>query len=218
MFFNEGLMSRQPALLIIEEKSNELGFLTSFGYKACFLFRDNSLCLLLDSFNDPVDLLIVNLSFNFIINLGLLDRFRESKQFATTPIIVISSFSDKKEEILALRSGVDDCIKRPFDIDILLARIDSTLRRSYWNKTSVINIASLPFLNIPSDLIDLTVRERTILNMIARGFSNIDISEKLCLSNLTVKTHVKNLFKKLGVSNRTEAILVGINLGLVDNY
>jgi LuxR family transcriptional regulator of csgAB operon len=52
----------------------------------------------------------------------------------------------------------------------------------------------------------LTKRERQILDLTATGASNVDIAEKLNLSMHTVKTHIYNLFKKLGVSNRMQAV------------
>lgn len=53
---------------------------------------------------------------------------------------------------------------------------------------------------------DLTKREIEILEQICHGKTNIQIAETLYISESTVKTHVSNTYKKLGVKNRTEAI------------
>ena len=53
----------------------------------------------------------------------------------------------------------------------------------------------------------LTRREREILDMIAQGASNDIIADKLCISRHTVKTHLYNLFKKIGAPNRLQAAL-----------
>jgi DNA-binding CsgD family transcriptional regulator len=60
----------------------------------------------------------------------------------------------------------------------------------------------------------LTTRELNILSYIAAGLSNKDIAFKLYLSQSTVKTHVANIFKKLGLRNRTEASIFAAEKGI----
>lgn len=60
---------------------------------------------------------------------------------------------------------------------------------------------------IPPDTSDLTVREKEILDHIARGASNRDIAEALFISTHTVKTHLHNIFKKINVKGRLQAAL-----------
>lgn len=52
----------------------------------------------------------------------------------------------------------------------------------------------------------LTSREREVLNLLGRSYSNQEIAEALCLSESTIKTHLRNVFRKLRVRNRSEAI------------
>ena len=59
----------------------------------------------------------------------------------------------------------------------------------------------------------LTERETEVLKLAARGVSNKDIAEQLYLSTRTVQTHLSNIFKKLAVASRTEAILYGFRRG-----
>jgi LuxR family transcriptional regulator, positive regulator of biofilm formation len=59
--------------------------------------------------------------------------------------------------------------------------------------------------------IDLTSREKEILNHIANGLRNDEIAEKLCISAHTVKSHIYNLFKKLDVPNRVQAVIWATN-------
>jgi two-component system NarL family response regulator len=61
----------------------------------------------------------------------------------------------------------------------------------------------------------LTDRESEVLNMLARGKSNKEIAEKLFISEFTVKGHLHNVFSKLDVLSRTEAINVAIRRGLI---
>jgi len=62
----------------------------------------------------------------------------------------------------------------------------------------------------------LTHRELEILKLIATGKSNRDIAEALTISEKTVKNHISNLFKKIGVEDRTQAALYAVRTKLVD--
>ncbi len=62
----------------------------------------------------------------------------------------------------------------------------------------------------------LSARERDVLNELAGGFTNREIADKLCISQATVKTHVLNIFSKLGVSSRLLAVDEGRKRGLIN--
>ena len=62
----------------------------------------------------------------------------------------------------------------------------------------------------------LTRREREILGMVAKGGSNGDLARELWVTEQTVKFHLSNIYRKLGVSNRTQAAHRGWELGLIE--
>lgn len=62
----------------------------------------------------------------------------------------------------------------------------------------------------------LSSRELEVLNELVKGNTNKQISEKLFISESTTKTHISNLFSKLGVSNRSQAIILSNELNLVE--
>ncbi|MEW6183950.1 MAG: response regulator transcription factor [Bacillota bacterium] len=62
----------------------------------------------------------------------------------------------------------------------------------------------------------LTGREREILSLLAQSNSNQEIATALYLSECTVKTHLRNIFRKLGVRNRTEALMAAMSYGLME--
>ena len=62
----------------------------------------------------------------------------------------------------------------------------------------------------------LTRRERVVLAEMARGFANPAIAERLCMSRSTLTHHVSHIFAKLGVTNRTHAVLAAISRGWID--
>jgi len=66
-----------------------------------------------------------------------------------------------------------------------------------------------------TDSIPLTERENQVLQLLARGLANKQIALELGISEHTVKFHISSIYTKLGVTNRTEAVRVGIQQGLV---
>ena len=61
----------------------------------------------------------------------------------------------------------------------------------------------------------LTVKEKEVLALLAKGFSNEEISQELYITVGTAKSHINNLFSKMGVNNRTKAVTKALEMGLI---
>jgi DNA-binding NarL/FixJ family response regulator len=62
---------------------------------------------------------------------------------------------------------------------------------------------------------DLTTRETEVLRKVAEGNRNRDIGERLFISEDTVKVHIKHIMEKLGASDRTQAVAIGLRRGII---
>jgi DNA-binding NarL/FixJ family response regulator len=96
----------------------------------------------------------------------------------------------------------------------LLARIEALLRRSSWQSES--QNKQEKSLNKDVNISLLTPKEKEVLVLLAKGASNLEIADKLCVRDVTVKTHLNSIFKKLKVTNRTQAVLLAMQIDLVN--
>ncbi|MFA6989851.1 MAG: response regulator transcription factor, partial [Candidatus Gastranaerophilaceae bacterium] len=121
----------------------------------------------------------------------------------------------EQKQVSGLKFGADDYVVKPFSLPNLLARIEALLRRSKWaeNKKVQKNM-NLPFTS-QQPIVPLTAREKEVLELVAQGANNNDIAEKLFIREVTVKTHLNSIFKKLNVTNRTQAVLLAMQMSII---
>jgi LuxR family maltose regulon positive regulatory protein len=75
------------------------------------------------------------------------------------------------------------------------------------------------FQELPADMVEpLSEREREVLQLIAEGLSNREIAQELFLSISTVKVHTYNIYGKLGVHSRTQAVAKARALGILPSF
>jgi DNA-binding NarL/FixJ family response regulator len=95
-----------------------------------------------------------------------------------------------------------------------LARIEAVLRRSNWQNEKVLE--KKHSINKDVNIDALTPKEKEVLALVAKGASNQEIADKLCVQDVTIKTHLNSIFKKLKVSNRTQAVLLALEINLIN--
>jgi DNA-binding NarL/FixJ family response regulator len=66
-----------------------------------------------------------------------------------------------------------------------------------------------------ADIIHLTGRELEVLRLLARGYTNKQIADELGVAEETIKTHLMRIFRRLGVGNRTDAVVTALRAGIV---
>lgn len=134
-------------------------------------------------------------------------------------IIFVTMFEDDEFVFRGLQAGGRGYILKDADPETMLRAIravahgESLLGPTIAQKV-LRQFAALPGKQAPfAD--GLTPREQGVLRLIAEGRSNKDIARELCLSEKTVKNHIANIFAKLHVYDRTQAMLYAIRKGLV---
>ena len=139
-------------------------------------------------------------------------------------IIILSNYSDRKNVARALKAGVEGYLLKdtPFDslvqtiIDIshgnvlisphLIGKLSDVLSGNFAEEESD--------ADLNTDIPDLSVREREILYLLARGKSNDEIAEELFISEKTVRNYISRIYEIIGVKNRAQAVLWVIEMGI----
>lgn len=138
------------------------------------------------------------------------------------PVLMLSMHVDDKTVLSALEAGANGYMPKSANYREILAAIDEVCDgRSYIHSSVAASVlrglrkkVTEPSASPPGG--PLTPREKEILSLAAQGLNSQGIADKLFLSVSTVKTHLRGLYRKLDVSDRTQAVLVGIQRGLID--
>jgi DNA-binding NarL/FixJ family response regulator len=131
-----------------------------------------------------------------------LERIRECREEAAESTIVLLTMRMDDEWVGdALGAGVDACVSKSSHLPSLGTLIREIVSRNI--------VCAAPRASADSGSLgageNLTAREREILTLVADGLTNATIGKQLWVTEQTVKFHLSNIYRKLGVSNRTEA-------------
>ncbi len=142
------------------------------------------------------------------------------KECPRTNVLILSSFEDESHVMEAIQAGANGYLSKMLPSYELVNALKAFANKNVMIPQPVMSrlMDSLRKANnaIPdSSLVALTRMEVKILALLGRGQSNKEIAVKLGLSVKTVKNHLNNMFQKLGVTNRTEAVVKGIDLGII---
>jgi DNA-binding NarL/FixJ family response regulator len=137
-------------------------------------------------------------------------------------VLILTTFELDEYVFEALRSGASGFVLKRIPAEELLAAIrtvaagDALLAPSVTRRL-IEAFAAQPVSHQPDHalLAELTARELEVWRLVARGMSNAEIAAALYLSTLTVKTHVANLLAKLELRDRTQAVVLAYESGLV---
>lgn len=171
-------------------------------------------CLEILNSGELFDLVLLDIMMPKMDGWETLKNIRKTPICKDIPVIMLTAVNEDQKMVTGLKIGADDYIVKPFVLPNLLARIEAVLRRSrtIQNKSQKSNVT----INQINQFNSLTRREKDVLLLVTQGENNKSIAEKLVVSEITVKSHLNNIFKKLNVSNRTQAVLLAMQMNLVE--
>lgn len=144
---------------------------------------------------------------------GLTCLAKIRKEFPDVKVAILSVSQDPELIQTALKRGASAYIVKSIDPDDLAAALRQALDGNVFTTAGV---TEDPGERAARDA-GLTERELVIVRAVARGLSNEAIAKELWVAEQTVKFHLTNIYRKLGVSNRTEAARYAFEQGLVDH-
>jgi DNA-binding NarL/FixJ family response regulator len=160
----------------------------------------------------------------------LVARVREKPPFRLLPVVFLTERTSTQERIKGYQSGCDSYLPKPFEMEELGAIVRNLLERSQmiqseWRFCS-------PEDRLDSDLtsdntsaetnlsrhntVELTERQKEVLDLLARGLSNVEIGKQMHLSDRTIEKHVSSLLRQTETNNRAELVRFALENGLLD--
>ena len=141
------------------------------------------------------------------------------EKFPNQKTLIISDLESPQKVLKILEKGVQGYLTRQCDVAEITHAIFAIAKggKFYCNKVIDI-ILNKQFSNEDEDNCEPTVlseRENEITTLVASGFTNKEIGEKLHLSHHTVHTHRRNILKKLGIKSTSELTIYAMNVGLI---
>jgi len=133
-------------------------------------------------------------------------------------VVILTTFDDSEDIIGAMQAGASAYILKDVNPDDLIQAIYTVVRGKTLLDPGIADKMIKPDIprKLPQRYMLLSDRELEVLRLMAEGLKNKEIAERLWISQTTVKTHVSHILQKLNQTDRTQAILSAIKLGLVD--
>ena len=162
------------------------------------------------------DIVLLDINMPNMDGIQVLNIMKQQKMLCK--VIVLTIHNEIEYLVKALEIGCDGFILKDSDFDTLKKAIFSV-----YSGETYIEPSLMPLLNsslaerdvLKEKVSDLTRREMEVLKMIASGAFNKEIALTLNISERTVKNHVSNIFKKIGVSDRTQAAVFAIKNNII---
>jgi two-component system, NarL family, response regulator LiaR len=172
------------------------------------------------------------------IGMPIMDGIRATqafkKSFPDVRVIMLTSHDSEQDVLDAFQSGACSYCLKETSPSMLVHVILSTAHGACWIDPQIARIVMSQLRptagrglddfgngnnHMPNEEVDLfpplTERERDVLRLVTQGLNNAEITERLCISLNTVKTHLKNIFQKMDVEDRTAAALKALKTRII---
>lgn len=203
-------MSDLTRVLLVDDNSKYLkDALPFYGYEVKVAFDGVQALKELSEKSNAFDIVLLDVMMPNMNGWETLKAIRHNEHTKHLPVIMLTAVNEEQKMVTGLKIGADDYIVKPFVLPNLLARMEAVLRRSVRQK----EVQQDTIQHVPLEL--LTSKEKEVLQMVAKGESNKQIADKMFVKEVTVKTHLNSIFKKLKVANRTQAVLLAMQTDLI---
>jgi len=170
---------------------------------------------------DP-DVILLDLRMPNLDGLSALQTLQQTNKRAK--VIVLTASEDKNEFVQAMKLGCSGIVLKQTAPDLIVKSIRKVNAGEIWLDSHTTAAVMRQFAS-PAEMLSspvaknrerspLSTREREIVALVAQGYKNKEMAEKMFISEQTVKNHLHNIFDKLGVSDRLELALYAIHKGL----
>ncbi len=159
-------------------------------------------------------------------NMDGLQALQALQQLESRPkVIVLTASEDKNEFVQAMKLGCSGIVLKQTAPELIVKSIRKVHAGEIWLDSHTTAAVMRQFA-APTEVMGahpatrnrerspLSQREREIVSLVAQGYKNREMAEKMFISEQTVKNHLHNIFDKLGVSDRLELALYAIHKGL----
>jgi len=165
------------------------------------------------------DVVLLDINMPVMNGLKMLEVLRKSKN-KKQKILILTIHNEVEYLMKAVEIGVEGYVLKDAESSVLKKAINKV-----YSGENYIDFTMIPMMkekmSQEKEKVDdekLTRREIEVLKLLAEGLFNKEIAYKLSISEKTVKNHVSNIFKKIGVFDRTQAAVYAIKNNIVDLY
>lgn len=166
----------------------------------------------------PLDLVILDL------NMPGMDRFSGLRKmhdtYPDTPIVILTGSNLRQDILGAIENGARGFIPKTIGGKAMINALKLVLSGEVYIPATLLtefreeepndtNTANPRFAK-------LTTREHEVLDLLVQGLANKAMARELSLQEVTIKAHLQNIYRKIGVNSRTQAVAVAMGTGLVD--
>lgn len=175
--------------------------------------------------NTDVDIVLMDMNMPELDGISAIQQILIKR--SDVKILALTGYDDPELVYKAMRSGSRGYILKTMVTSQLIHAIQEISAGRVFMPTSIatkffdefhekVQASTRPDPGKQAMLNYLTSREKEVLKLLTEGLTYKSVADKLVISETTVKTHVNNIFQKLQVNDRTQAVLYAIKFGLVD--
>ena len=164
--------------------------------------------------NDALGLVLLDLRMPGMNGLQGVEIMRKTRP--GVPVVILSGHVEREEVLAAVRAGAGGYIPKTISGTALINALRLVLAgESYLPPSILLDGGSNDRKAPASPLSTLSVREREILGYLIEGQTNKEIARRLDLQEITIKIHLRNVYRKIGAVNRAQAVRIAMSSGWV---